>query len=63
MMPSDPKQLGEMVVYMLTACENDLDKLSPWEQDFIESIRSRIDNGWTLSNRQAEKLEQIYNKL
>ena len=35
--------------------------LTPWEEDFIESIRNRFDRGWrTLSDKQADILERIY---
>lgn len=31
-----------------------------WEQEFVESMRDRIDRGLTLSEKQAEILEKIY---
>jgi len=34
--------------------------LSKWEQDFIQSLRDRIDTGRSLSEKQAAILERIY---
>lgn len=36
------------------------DKLSEWENNFVESIQTRLMNGWNLTENQANKLEQIY---
>lgn len=38
------------------------DKLNDWETGFIASLTMRLDNGMTLSEAQAEKLESIYTK-
>ena len=38
-------------------------KLSSWEQDFIDSIGDQLDRGGTLSERQVEVLEKIYQKV
>ena len=37
-------------------------ELTAWEEDFVESMRQRIDEGWNLSDRQAEILEGIYSE-
>lgn len=38
------------------------DKLNDWEISFVESIESKLDNNWNLSEAQANKLESIYTK-
>lgn len=34
--------------------------LTAWEQQFLASIEERLDEGWNLSEKQAEVLERIY---
>ena len=34
--------------------------LTAWEQQFLDSIEERLDEGWNLSEKQAEVLERIY---
>lgn len=36
------------------------DDLTPWENRFLTDIRSKVVNGWPLTQFQAEKLEEIY---
>jgi hypothetical protein len=49
--------------YYCSHCQDFVGRLTDWERDFVESIRERLDSGQELSERQAEKLEQIYCKL
>ena len=44
----------------LDAIESDGVNLSPWEEDFIASIRSQVDRGRDLSEKQLEIVERIY---
>ena len=44
----------------LEACEENIDRLSTWEMEFIESIRRTLDKYGKLSEKQAETLERIY---
>jgi hypothetical protein len=37
--------------------------LTPWEEDFIESITDQLDAGKKLSERQLEILDSIYEKV
>lgn len=37
-------------------------ELSGWEEDFLESIQVRLDNGKELTPAQEDKLRQIYDK-
>ena len=36
------------------------DKLTDWERTFITEIEIRIANGWSITEAQQKKLEQIY---
>jgi hypothetical protein len=44
-------------------CENRESKMSPWEQEFIQSIREQFDRSGGLSPRQNETLEKIWEKV
>ena len=45
----------------IDACANEARKrLTPWEQDFLESISDQLTNRGWLSGRQIEILERIY---
>lgn len=47
----------------LLALEDQTEKMSDWENEFIESISDRVDNGESLSMKQYDKLEAIYRKF
>ena len=38
-------------------------KLNDWEEEFVESIEERLSEGKTLTEAQAEKLEQIWGRI
>lgn len=38
-------------------------KLSDWEQEFVESIEERLAEGKTLTDKQAEALEKIWDRI
>jgi len=42
------------------ACREHAERLTKWEQDFIESVSEQFDAGRDLSERQREILERIY---
>ncbi|AEJ01217.1 hypothetical protein Nit79A3_1385 [Nitrosomonas sp. Is79A3] len=48
---------------MVEECEFNESLLNDWECDFIDSIRNQIDEGRNLSERQIEKLEDIWEKV
>lgn len=43
------------------ACRANRHGLTRWELDFLDSIAERLEQGWTLSNRQVEVLERMRN--
>jgi hypothetical protein len=53
----------EHLRYMVDYCKDFTGRLNPWELDFIESISERLEGGGTLTEAQADKLEQIYCKM
>jgi len=56
-------QLIEVYQEWIDAIVNEAsDELNDWENTFVESMQGRLDNGWNLSENQANKLEQIYAK-
>lgn len=63
MIPTDKKERTSMIQYMLSSCKDSIDNLSKWEADFLLSISDQFDEKGTLSDRQCDKLEQIYDRL
>lgn len=63
MIPTDKIQRRQMVQRMLNTCIDNDDKLTEWEQNFIESLMNQHENGSVLSDMQCEILEKIYDKL
>lgn len=49
-------------IWML-ALADQTEKMSDWENQFLESISDQMDNGVELSMKQYEKLETIYRKF
>lgn len=50
----------EAIKQWLEACEDNSERLNPWETNFIESMRGRIDRDWQLTDLQVQTLEKIY---
>ena len=48
---------------MIEDCQNRESKLSDWEAQFIDNIDSQIRDDGSLSEKQQEKLEQIWEKI
>ena len=46
----------------LLALETDGVNLTPWEEEFVASLRDQREHGRLLSDRQAEILERIYSE-
>ncbi len=47
---------------MVEDCEARESRLSPWEREFIDSIRHQLDQGRTLTIKQADTLDTIWEK-
>lgn len=48
---------------LILDCENRDDKLTEWEQSFIQSIREQYDRRGSLSDKQREILEKIWERV
>lgn len=48
---------------LIADCEARSEKLSEWEANFIQSIREQFDRRGTLSERQEEILNEIWDKV
>jgi flagellar motor switch protein FliG len=60
--PNHEQEEREILLERIRAVQGD-DLLSTWEDEFIDSIEYRVNNGFDLSPTQMEKLEQIEEKL
>lgn len=63
MIPNDPEERAKVISYMIKACEDHTEEMTPWERNFIISISNQFDRVGTLSREQGNKLEQIYDKF
>ena len=41
-------------------CMEHAHKLTSWEMDFVEELEDKLDHGEDLTEKQADKLDQIY---
>lgn len=48
---------------LITDCENRESKLSDWERGFIDSVRSQIEKGRALTDKQVQNLESIWERV
>lgn len=48
---------------MIDDCERRESKLTAWESDFIDSLAGRICRGHTLTDKQAEILLKIWDRI
>ena len=48
---------------MVTDCENRESKLTDWERSFIDSISRQLGDGRRLSEKQAERLALIWERV
>jgi hypothetical protein len=50
-------------VQMVEDCENRESKLTDWERGFIDSLGKQLAEGRRLSERQAERLDDIWERV
>jgi hypothetical protein len=53
----DVSRVPEMLEQLLSD-----DRLTKWERNFCESLSAQLDEGYVLSDRQLEVLEQVWCK-
>lgn len=54
---------NEEHLQLVIDCENRESRLSDWERGFLDSIKFRLDSGSSLSARQSETLEGIWDRV
>jgi hypothetical protein len=54
------KHTDSTIRFYLDCLKTPSEELSTWEEDFIESLTEQFDERGTLTDRQFEKLEDIY---
>lgn len=54
---------AEDIEQMLTDCENRESKLSEWERGFVDELSRRIGRGESITERQDEKLTQVWERI
>lgn len=47
---------------MIEDCENRDSQLSDWEREFIDSIKKRMADGHSLTQKQADRLDEVWKK-
>lgn len=50
-------------VQMLKDCEDREEKLTDWERSFISSLTEWVDKGHTLTDKQAKRLDEIWERI
>ncbi len=48
---------------MVEDCENRESKLTDWERSFIDSISTQLESSRPLSEKQAERLDAIWDRI
>lgn len=48
---------------LVTDCENREEKLSDWERGFIDSLRAQLERHRPLTEKQAERLDAIWERV
>jgi hypothetical protein len=56
------KALDEETSQLLADCEARESRLTEWERGFVQSLRERVDAGRGLSTKQAEMLDEIWER-
>ena len=52
------KAVKERVKWIISGL--DFDDLNEWEKKLVESIEACVDGGWNPTDKQMDKLEEIY---
>ena len=55
--------MSDDISQMIEDCEARYTKLSEWEQQFIDSISKQLEHGRSLTDKQRERLEQIWERV
>ena len=55
--------MSDDISQLIEDCEARQEKLSEWEQQFIDSISKQLERGHSLTDKQRERLELIWEKV
>lgn len=55
--------MNDEILEMIQDCENREDQMSEWERDFIQSLSEQFSRKGSISPRQEEILDKIWDKL
>lgn len=58
-----PVTFAEEVNQMIEDCEKRQEKMSEWEQNFIDSVSNQLGKGKDISPKQYAVLERIWEKI
>lgn len=58
-----PTNFAEEVNQMIEDCEKRQEKMSEWEQNFIDSLSNQLGKGKSISPKQYTVLERIWEKI
>jgi len=61
-MANNVKTWADEYLKMIDDCEKRESRLSEWDCSFIQSIRSRLDKGGTLSSKQIDTIDKIWER-
>ena len=63
-MPQAPKSTDrqEIIQRMLEALQTPVKDLTKWEENFLESVTEQFESRRSLSDRQFEILDELYNE-
>ena len=53
----------ENIKVWLYALADEMEKLTPWEQDFLENVDDWWNQGNEISERQYKRLEELYRRI
>lgn len=48
---------------MIRDCIQRESRMNEWEQNFIQDLDEKISEGWMLTEKQTEKLDQIWERV
>ena len=58
----DKDQLYKVHLHWIEQCQLSSDRLSDWEDQFVESVKRQLEKKGSISSNQAEILERIYSE-
>jgi len=60
--PNTAPEWAQEYLQQVTDCENRESRLGDWDRTFIDSIRRQLEQGRTLTPKQIEKLDEVWER-